>query len=107
MPDYTLKQHDTYPPLVADLVDTDGAIDLSEAVSVRLLLRSKTLSIITDPVEIVVPETLGRIRYEWQPGDTDVAGVYRLEFEITWDVGVIETVPNDGYKELVIMEDLG
>jgi uncharacterized protein YfaS (alpha-2-macroglobulin family) len=56
---------------------------------------------------VVAPATSGVVRYDWGLTDTDTAGTYRLEFEVTWNTGKKQTIPNYGYDELVIAEDLG
>jgi hypothetical protein len=105
--DYTLKQNDTWPPLVATLSDIAGPLDLTDADTIRLILRSRALVITTAPVEIVDPASSGQVTYTFTTADTRVAGDYSLEFEITWNNGGIETVPNDSYLTITIVEDLG
>lgn len=113
MADFTIKQNDTWPPLTATLKGKGGAaIDLTEASQVRILLKSDTVTVKTGPVDIT-NASLGEISYEWEgasgeePADTAVAGTYKMEFEITWALGKVQSVPNDSYKELEIVEDLG
>lgn len=113
MADFTIKQNDTWPPLEATLKDGNGvAIDLTEAAQVRILLESDTVTVKTSPADIVDAPN-GKISYEWEaaageePADTAFPGTYKMEFEITWGPGKIQSVPNDSYKELEIVEELG
>lgn len=113
MADFTIKQNDTWPPLTSTLRGDGGvAIDLTEASQVRILLKSETLTIKTGPVDIIDAPN-GKISYEWEgasgedPADTAFPGTYQMEFEITWATGKVQSVPNDGYKELVVIEELG
>ena len=102
----TLKRGDTWPPLVVSVSDDNGAIDLTTASEIRLLLKSSSYTLETDPVS---PSDAGsgEITYDWQVGDTDNSGTYQLEVEIVWATGQIQTVPNDGYGEVKIIDDLG
>lgn len=106
MANFTIKANDTYPPIELTLTDQAGAIDLTTADVVRLLLKSATLSIVTGPVTIV-DAVAGKISYTWEADDLLQVGAYRGEVEITWDPGVIETIPNDGYFTVDVLEDLG
>lgn len=112
MPDVTMKRNDTWPPLEATLSDQDGAIDLSTAEAIHIYLRSETLLIKTGPCEIV-EAAAGKVKYLWEPAegetpaDLHTSGTYKMEFEITWADGNIQTVPNGSYLELSVVDDLG
>lgn len=113
MADFTIKQNDTWPPLTATLKGDGGAaIDLTEASAVRILLKSDTVTVKTGPVDITDAPN-GKISYEWEgaegedPADTGTPGTYKMEFEITWATGKVQSIPNDSYKELEIVEELG
>jgi hypothetical protein len=49
---------------------------------------------------------LGGVRYTWRPTETDVAGIHRCEFELTFADGSIETFPNDGFFDIEILGDI-
>lgn len=110
-----MKQNDTAPELVYDLVDNFGlpgetAMDLTNATSVTFKMRAEDASAASAPL-ISRAMTIddadgGRVVHTWVEGDTDTPGSYRVEFEILWSDGTIETVPNDGYMTLVIVDDL-
>lgn len=109
MADYALKQNDTYPVLSATLTDQLGPVDLTTADSVKLIMKSGATTV-SGTCVVVTPQTggnIGKITYDWTAPDTATIGVYQLEFEVTWNVGDVETYPNDGYKELEIVDDLG
>ena len=61
---------------------------------------------VIDAPAIIVNATGGVVRYDWATGDTDVAGSYRAEFEVTFVDGRIETFPNDTSIGVIIREDL-
>lgn len=46
------------------------------------------------------------VKYQWQVGDTDTAGVYNGEFEVTYSDGRIETYPNQRYLTIEVLESL-
>jgi hypothetical protein len=110
---YQIKQNDTRPVYAVQLLDQVGTpgetpLDLTSATTIKLKMRVK--GSIGDPkvdgVMTVTDAAAGKAEYEWQPTDLDTVGLYDVEFEITWaDLGV-ETVPNDGYLELEVVDDL-
>lgn len=105
MADLTIKRNDTLPILTATLEDQAGPIDLTDALQVRVLL--KTDAVLITGVCTIADAPAGEITYTWDAvDDTATAGTYQGEFEITWPDGV-ETIPNDTYFELLIIEDLG
>lgn len=111
MADYSLKQNDTYPVLTAILSDQLGAVDLTTADSVKLIMKmaSPPTTVIGTCV-IATPQTggnVGKVTYDWQASDTATVGEYQAEFEVTWNVGDVETFPNDSYKTIEIVDDLG
>ncbi len=63
------------------------------------LPKVKDTCTVTDAVD-------GRVTYLWQAGDTDTSGTYNIEFEIEWGTE-IQTVPNDSYITIKIVDDLG
>jgi len=103
--DFEIKRGDTWPPLEAQLTGESGVIDLTDADSVRVNLRSDTVSIVTGPVDFV-DRAAGKLSYQWETGDLAVAGTYRGEFEIHWNTGDIQTVPNDDYFTVEVFQDL-
>lgn len=106
MADFSLKQHDTWPPLNATLSDANGPIDLTGATSVTLIMKPTGGGSTITGTCTIVSAVAGTIRYTWITGNTAVAGTYNLEFEILWSDGKIGTVPNEGYKTVEILADL-
>ena len=63
---------------------------------------------VTVPTEQpILDEDAGRVKYVWQTGDTDTAGTFQGEFEVTYTSGEIETFPNDGYIGIEVLDDIG
>ena len=105
MATYTIKQNDNYPDLQLTLSDKNGPINLTSATAVKLILKFGTTSVVGAMTKTDAAN--GVVTYTWAAGSTAVAGTYKGEVEITWATGKIETVPNDGYFEVIIMADLG
>lgn len=106
---FYIKRGDTAPAVEATLRQPGTAeglpgapIDLTAATTVRFLMEG---GVADDAV--IVDAAGGQVRYDWQPGETDVAGTHDAEFEITWGDGRKQTVPNGEYIKVVIAADLG
>ena len=56
----------------------------------------------TAPILTVTP----KVAYAWQAGDTDVAGLFEGEFEVTFPGGRIKTFPDPGFIPIRITEDI-
>lgn len=102
-----LKTGNLEPPLAAVLRLADGQpIDLSGA-TVRLLMRlaSGASSAKVDAECIVVDAEAGHVQYSWVSADTDTAGLFDAEFEVTLPGGRKLSVPNDGQQIRVQITD--
>ncbi len=99
MATFTLKRGDTAPALRYALLPE--TVDLTGASVVFVLDGGERL-----PARIITANP-PVVQYDWQPGDTDRAGVRRAEFEVTYPDGAIETWPNAGYLLVSVVEDLG
>lgn len=110
MADYTIKQNDTWSPLVGVLSDAAGPVNLTAATGVTMYLRHvETEELVScactkDPDQSGFP---GKFSYTFLAVDTDTVGVYSVEVEVNWGSGKIQTFPNTGYKTLEIVDDLG
>lgn len=108
-PDLVLKRHDTWPPLQATLSDQNGPIDLTNASTVHVIMKGTT-ALIDGACTIDANQTstgMGQVTYTWAIGDTAITDTYQVEFEIVWAAGGIETIPNDSYRSIQIINDLG
>lgn len=104
---YRRKRGDTTP--LSFTLDNGGIpLDLTAATQVRIIARlrgaaaPKFTKVIAGPLG-----TDGVVVLTPAAGDVNAAGRYDLEFEITWNNAVIQTIPGDGYDEFVIIPDLG
>ena len=108
MADFTIKQNDTRRAIQTTLKYQDSAVDLSAAgTSVKFLMKNIKGNLKVDAAATKVDASNGVVKYEWSEGDTDTAGSFRGEFEVTWDNGEIETFPSDSYIDIFIKNDLG
>lgn len=110
---FTIKQNDTRPPWEADIRQDFGepgeaALDLTTATTVMFKMRPLDGSTVPkiDAAATIVSPLAGTVRYTWAAGDTDTPGDYQAEIEITWSDGGVQTVPNVGYFDITIVDDL-
>lgn len=95
MADLTIKRGDTRPVLGAQLTDNASPLNLTTATAVKMLMRLPAgPSPKVEAACTITNASTGTITYTWQTGDTDTVGLYNVEFEITWNDGGIQTVPN-------------
>lgn len=106
----TWKTGDTYPPLTATLQQAAGAsvIPLTGASSVKLIAKSTTAqpAVVLTGMMSIASAAGGYVTYSWGPSDTWIADTYNAEFEILWQAGGTETVPNDSYDQFVFKASL-
>lgn len=104
---FYIKRNDTSPSIQRTLLDASGtAITLSGA-TVRFHMRSRADgSTKTDEAATIVDAGNGIVKYDWVAGDTDTAGTYDAEFEVTYADTTIETFPNSGFIDIIVMEDV-
>lgn len=103
---FYVKQNDTSPAMLATLQDAEGnAVNLTGA-TVRFHMRSVGGNPVVDAAATIVTPLSGIVRYNWVAADTDTAGTYQAEFEVTYADASIETFPNDGYIVVQIIDDI-
>lgn len=108
-----MKQHDLLPQLQVTLEKTDpvsgvtSAVDLTTATSVLFLMRNAIVGLKVNALATITAAATGAVAYTWTGTDTDTAGLYDGEFQVTWGSGKIETFPNDSYLKIKIYADLG
>ena len=95
MPDFTIKQGDTKPPIQVQLKNADGSITDLTGSSVDIHIKDKIDVVVIDvPMSIVGAENNGTV--EWDPTIvlSDIIGRYRIEFELTFPDSTIHTFTN-------------
>ena len=110
MADFTIKQNDLLPPLIAQLLNADNTpYQIPVGSSIRLQVRAENLQSgnqISSTSVAVTNALLGQVQYNWVLGDTSVPGVFNIEFEVTLTNSKRITFPNYGYRTLEIVADL-
>lgn len=103
---FYIKRNDTASSFQVTLRDATGSAADLTGCTVKFIM-SKTTTAKVNATAVVVDATAGTVRYDWQTGDTNAAGTYRAEWEVTTGDGHKQTYPNPGYDEVVITQDLG
>lgn len=109
MADFDIKQYDLLPDLILTVADDDVPVNLSAASSAKLIVSNRSGILIEAAVEIEDQDDedlVGKVRYIWQPGDTDTVGTYNMEVEVMWAGERPETFPAKGYLKLSVNRDL-
>jgi len=102
---FYIKRNDTSPSLLYAL--TPLTVDLTGAAVVFNMRNESGTVVISREAAVVVTATgTPTVRYDWQAGDTDTAGAYRFEFEVTYADDTVETFPNYSFGDVTISEDI-
>jgi len=101
---YKIKKGDTWPPIKGQLTrNNDVPIDISDS-ALYFKLEDINGNVYLDNSAEIVDGPQGKVKYTWQPGDTDKIGVYKAYFYVLFDDGAKVTVPNVGTFDLKIIE---
>ena len=104
---FRIKTNDTKPLLIGTLKDPAGAkVDISGATARFHMKKYGASSLKVDALASVTNGSEGQVSYSWSASDTDTAGTYYGEIEITYSDSKLETFPNNGYFNIIINEDL-
>lgn len=106
MPSFSIRRGDTAPALEAILRDSTGALAiLANATEVRFLMRRRNQELKVNALATDIDGATAT--YQWQAADTDEAGVFHSEFQVTWNDGRIQTFPNGSAITVVVTPDVG
>ena len=105
--DITIKRGDARNAIKAILKDSSGNPVNLENCHVKFHMAPLNRPAVISRAAHIENAAAGEVWVVWAPGETDVAGIYRAEFEVTYDDGRRETFPNDGYISIQILNDLG
>lgn len=113
--DIEMKTGDLRPGVQATLTDNTGNPVNIAGATVRFVMATRA-----SPREVVIDTAAsndqagdgsdgskGKVSYEWVDGDTETAGTFLSEFEVTYASGITQTFPTVGYKTVNFTEDLG
>jgi hypothetical protein len=105
-PRFTLKAGDTLPVIRVQIVSAPGAADLTGCTVVFRFWPAGCCcptGAVVESAATIENAAKGIVVYEWQDGETDVAGTYGCEWRVTTADGKRYTAPNDSYDELLIL----
>lgn len=107
-PKFTIKQNDTAPALVTVLQDSRGRprVLTGATVVLNMRLQSDKVVKITGASVTITDASLGIVSYSFTAANTDTAGVYELEIQVTYSDSTIETFPNNDYVIVTILDDI-
>jgi len=97
-----IKRNDTAPALTSVLgVDLTGA-------TVAMLMRDDTNGEIKVDLgaATITDAATGTVSYAWQAGDTDTAGMFYVEWVVTFGDGTKRSLPVQGFDRVLIFGDL-
>jgi len=107
---FFIKQGDLMPGLQAYLSHRNtGPIELQAGDIIKFIMtpRNNRQEIIIEKLATIIDEEQGLVQYEWEQGDTDIAGEYQGEFLLLLNGTVPIRFPNNGYFHIVIDHKLG
>ena len=104
---FNIKQNDTSPTLSVIIADSTGtAISLASASVVFKMRAVNSTSLKVNASATITNASNGAVSYTFSASDTNTAGLYQGEFQVTYSGGLIETFPNSEYISINILDDL-
>ena len=103
---FHIKQNDTSPSILAELKDANNTPVNITSATAKIFVKAIDGTLKINSSVQVINAALGKVRYDWQTGDTDTVGTYSVEFQVTYTDGSIETFPNTGSLALVVTREL-
>lgn len=101
-----MKQHDTAKPLTITCTDGGQAVDLTTATSVKVIgARNDSASTLFSRTVTGTDE--GVVVMAWQPADTALPGLIKVEVEVHWPDSTVQTFPGSGHLSVLVERDLG
>lgn len=106
MVDFEIGQGDTLPILEFTLLQDGSPVSLAGC-TLQFHMEKDDVLVLDEAAEIVVAGD-GTGKYEWQSGDTDIAGAHWREIEVTFPGGGKLTWPRKKPKiSIMIYEQIG
>ena len=105
--DFYWKAHDTAPTIKVQLLDSAQAPVNVTAATVKFIMTVVGGSTPkTAAAGAIVDGPTGIVSYTPTGTDTDTAGIYNAEWEITYSGGSKQTFPDPGYNTVTVTADL-
>lgn len=100
-----IKQGDTRHAIRATLKTVNGVpVDLTNA---RIVFKMHSRYVGTLINREATYEGNGKVHFVFENGETDKAGMYEAEFEVTYTDGRVETFPHSGKMQIYIEKSIG
>ena len=92
-----MKQGNIFPFEYVLEYDEETPINLTGAtVTMTMILDDAEIPTVDKGACVVITPLEGKIHYEWTAGETDVVGMYRIEFVVTFaDLSTLSVPSND------------
>jgi hypothetical protein len=102
-----MKRNDRLPVARFTLKDALGTAVNIAGMTAKFIMRNRATQVIkVNAAAIITDGANGKCEYSWLAGDTDTAGLYDAEVEVTDAANKKMTFPNDGHIEVVVFEEL-
>lgn len=103
-----MKRNDRLPVAQFTLKDAFGAAVNIAGMTAKFIVCSRaTQAIKVNAAATITDGVNGKCEYAWNVGDTDTAGTYDGEVEVTDAAGKKMTFPNSEHIEVIITGDIG
>ncbi|MED4017007.1 BppU family phage baseplate upper protein [Sutcliffiella cohnii] len=100
------KRSDTYDSIHYRLRSKSGqSFDLTGA-TVRFYMESRSGKLLVNDEAEIVNATQGDVKYSFKEGDTNLDGIHRAEFQVTFSDGSVKTFPEDKYLSVTISKNI-
>lgn len=104
---HEIKQNDTRPFWPVTLTYEDGTPVVLTGATVRFIAKDRSNSAVKiDAAATLTDAANGQLEYQFVAADTDVAGAYDVEWEVTFSDTTIQTFPTRRYDRLLVIGEL-
>jgi hypothetical protein len=104
---FEIKCGDTKEPLMVQLSDENGYVDLSDC-KIRFIMSDwRQKNILNDGQAEVKDALNGICWYVFEDGETNADGTFKGEFKVEYSDFKKETFSNEGYITILINKNLG
>lgn len=105
--DFYIKRGDRLPTLARQLKWQDETpIDLTGCTVTWKMVDKKTRAVKVNAAATIVSAAEGRVEYDWQVVDTNAAGHFEGEWQITYPDARRLTVPNMNFVTVHVVDSL-
>lgn len=104
---FEIKRNDLLPAISGICMAGNSVVPLVGDVSVRFKMSYRDSGIVKvdQPASIFGDGLAGKVFYEWSGLDTNIAGFFNAEFEVTFATKK-QTFPSDHSLEVVVFPDV-